>query len=335
MKVLITGIAGLLGSNLAHWLCSHQPNVEVIGVDDLSGGYQENIPAGVQFYKLNLLDFGGLSAIFDEHKPVLVFHFAAYAAEGLSPFIRGFNYQNNLVVTANVVTMCIKHSAKRLIFTSSMAVYGHGVPPFDEADRRSPIDPYGVAKAACEQDIEIAGEQHGLDWCIIRPHNFYGPRQNIWDSYRNVLGIWLNNRLTNKPITIFGDGKQVRAFSYIDDAMPCFWTAGTAGTCSKQIINLGGKYPYSVLQAASCLQEVTSGGDLVFLPARHEVKHAVSTWDKSERLLDFKHHTSLYDGLTEMWRWAQSQPRRPKHIWENYELDVGRYSFWDRDNLLN
>ena len=185
--VLITGVAGLLGSRLADWIIENQPEVNVIGIDDLSGGYTENINPKVVFYNSNIIG-DTIQDIFIEHQIDYVFHFAAYAAEGLSPFIRGYNYDNNLKVTALIVNECIKHQVKRLVFTSTLAVYGHGNGGiFEETQTPKPIDPYGVAKYGCEMDIQIAGEQHGLDWCIIRPHNVYGIKQNIWDKYRNCL----------------------------------------------------------------------------------------------------------------------------------------------------
>ena len=189
--ILITGVAGLLGSRLADWIIKNKPGYKVVGIDDLSGGYKENVNPEVEFWQMDLVNHP-IENCFEVHKPDYVFHFAAYAAEGLSPFIRTYNYKNNLVATARIVNECIKHDVERLVFTSTMAVYGFGEGGiFHEDMRRAPIDPYGVAKAACEHDIEIANEQHGLDYCIIRPHNVYGANQNIWDKYRNVLGIWM------------------------------------------------------------------------------------------------------------------------------------------------
>ena len=223
--VLITGVAGLLGSRLADWLIENKPDIKVIGIDDLSGGFEENINPKVNFWQMDLSEHP-IENCFEHHKPDYVFHFAAYAAEGLSPFIRKYNYTNNLISTANIVTQCIKHDVKRLVFTSTMAVYGHGEGGiFHEDMQRNPIDPYGVAKMGCEKDIEIANDQHGLDYCIIRPHNVYGAKQNIWDKYRNVLGIWMYYHLNGKPITIFGDGTKKRAFSYIDDSIEPLWNA--------------------------------------------------------------------------------------------------------------
>jgi len=328
--VLITGVAGLLGSRLADWIITNRPECRVIGLDDLSGGYKENINTKVLFHELNLVkDSGRLSEIFNNYKPDYVFHFAAYAAEGLSPFIRTYNYDNNLRATATVVNESIRHEVKRLVFTSTLAVYGHGEGGiFNESQRPNPIDPYGVAKYACEMDIQIAGEQHGLDWCVIRPHNVYGIKQNIWDKYRNVLGIWMFQHLNGEPMTIFGDGMQTRAFSYIDDSLEPLWNAAVLPQASKQIINLGGIEEHSINDANAILREVVGGGTVIHKEARHEVKHSIPTWQKSVDILGFEHKTNLSAGLLNMWEWAQQQPKRERFVWPSYELDKGIYSFW-------
>ena len=330
MNVLITGAAGLLGSRLADWILENDPDVTVIGIDNFSGGYVENVNSGVKFYELDLIR-DSVSELFQKYDIDYVFHFAAYAAEGLSPFIRGFNYDNNLKSTARIINQCIKHDVKRLIFTSSMAVYGHGEnQAFDEKQTPCPIDPYGVAKYACEMDIKIAGEQHGLDWCIIRPHNVYGAKQNIWDKYRNVLGIWMYQHLNGKPMTIFGSGNQTRAFSYIDDSLSPLWNAAIEPRASKQIINLGGIHSVSILEANNILKNVIGCTEnTVFFEKRHEVMHAVSTYQKSIDILGFKHETDLEDGLMKMWEWAKAQPMRNQFIWPSFELDKGLYSFWE------
>ena len=329
-RVLITGVAGLLGSRLADWIIENHPEVEVHGIDDLSGGYHENINPKVQFNKLDLSKNNhALEAVFDRIKPDYVFHFAAYAAEGLSPFIRTYNYDNNLRSTAAIVNECIRYDVKRLVFTSTMAVYGHGYGGvFNEDQQPAPIDPYGVAKYACEMDIKIAGEQHGLDWCIIRPHNVYGAKQNIWDKYRNVLGIWIFQYLNDIPMSIFGDGSQVRAFSYVDDSLTPLWNAAIKPEASREIINLGGIKEYTINQANAILRDIIGTELVEYHEARHEVRHAVPTYQKSIDLLGFEHRTDLHEGLTQMWDWAKRQPMRDRFVWPQYELDKGIYSFW-------
>ena len=328
--IVITGVAGLLGSRLADWIIENHPEYEIHGIDDLSGGYHENINPKVHFNKLDLSKSNAaLEAVFDRVRPTYVFHFAAYAAEGLTPFIRTYNYDNNLRSTAAIVNECIRYDVKRLVFTSTMAVYGHGGGGiFHEDMRRTPIDPYGVAKAACEQDIEIANEQHGLDYCIIRPHNVYGAKQNIWDKYRNVLGIWMYYHLDGQPMTIFGDGTQKRAFSYIDDSLEPLWNSAIRPEASKQIINLGGIQESSINEAADILAEVVGGAEKVHLEKRHEVHYAIPTYQKSIDILSFEHKTDLKEGLTKMWEWAQQQPKRERFVWDQYELEKGIYSFW-------
>ena len=310
---------------MAEWIIENHPTCQIIGIDDLSGGYREHVPSQVEFHALDLAK-DEISTLF--HGVDIVYHFAAYAAEGLSPFIRKFNYSCNLVATANVVNACIEHQVGRLVFTSSMAVYGVGTPPFQESDIPSPIDPYGVAKFACEMDIKIAGEQHELDWCIIRPHNVYGRNQNIWDRYRNVLGIWMYQYKKGLPFTIFGDGSQQRAFSCIDDCLVPLWKAGTDPRASKQIINIGSWKYYSIKEASEVLKRVIGDGDAKHEEARHEVKDALPSHEKSVQLLDYEDKTSLEAGLRDMWNWAKTQPDRPQKSWDSYELEKGIYGFW-------
>ena len=336
--ILITGVAGLLGSRLADWIIENKGNeCRVIGVDDLSGGFEENINPKVKFWQMDLVN-GPINEIFEVHKIDYVYHFAAYAAEGLSPFIRSYNYQNNLVATSRIVNECIKHDIKRLVFTSTMAVYGHGEGGiFHEDMLRNPIDPYGVAKMGCEKDIEIANEQHGLDYCIIRPHNVYGMKQNIWDKYRNVLGIWMFQHLHGQPLSIFGDGQQTRAFSYIDDSLEPLFNAHIEPRASKEIINLGGIKEISIIEANSTLKDVIEEDtgkrpETILLESRHEVKHAVPTFQKSIDILGFEHKTDLKEGLSKMWKWAKQQPSKNRKFWESYEVEKDLYDFWKKED---
>lgn len=333
--VLITGVAGLLGSRMATWILDNKPEYKVIGIDSLFGGYIENVDKRVVFYKRDLAE-EKINDIFEyvySNGDVIdyVYHFAAYAAEGLSPFMRMFNWKNNSVSTANVINCCVEYNVKRLIYTSSMSVYGHGKKDgtrFDENDTPCPIDPYGISKYACEMDIRVAGEQHNLDWCIIRPHNVYGINQNIWDKYRNVLGIWMNKILHNEPMLIYGDGEQTRAFSYIDDDLQPFWNAAVLTEASREIINVGGIVPCTINKAAEILCDITGYDKIEHKEQRHEVKIAVPTYQKSIDILKYNQTVQLKEGLTKMWEWAKLQPNRPQYKWENYEINKGIYSYW-------
>ena len=331
MNILITGVAGLIGSRLADYIIENT-NDTVIGVDDLSGGYMSNVNEKVIFYK-NDLSKDDISYIFNNHNISVVYHFACYAAEGLSPFMRKFNYQNNVLSTVNIINNCINHKIKRLVYASSMSVYGHGKlngEIFDETLPYAPIDPYGISKMACEMDIKVAGEQHGLDYVIIRPHNYVGIHQNIWDKYRNVLGIWMYQALHDEPMLIYGDGEQTRAFTCVDNALPALYKAGVDPKVSKETINLGGMTPYTINQANEFLQEITGYHKVVHMEARHEVKFAVPTYQKSIDLLDYSEPISFRQCLTDMWDWAKVQPDRPRKMWDQYEVTDKLYKYWQK-----
>lgn len=331
MRVLVTGCAGLLGSNFCEYLLENIDNIEIIGVDDLSGGYIENVDKRVKFLKTNLTDKEDQKIIEKEFKDGYVdyiFAFAAIACEGLSPFIRQYTFMNNAVANAFLINCGIKYKIKRFVYTSSMAVYGKGQVPFNEDLLPNPIDTYGIAKYACEMDLKVAYDQHGLEYCIIRPHNVYGKYQNIWDPYRNVLGIWMYNALHNKPFTIYGDGEQTRAFSYINDILPCLWKAAIKDSAKNEIVNVGGMKHISLNDAKDILSKITNHNDCVYLEKRHEVKHAWSTYQKSVDILDYKETVTLERGLQLMWNWVKTCPDREKKYWKEYELDTNIYSYW-------
>jgi len=337
MRVLITGIAGHLGCRLAKWIGEKMPSVEVYGIDDFCSGFLGNIPASVMGYeRISLGEEQStmrLRRLFDEVRPDIVYHLAAFAAEGLSPFVRCYSHRNNVVATAQMINECISFDVKRIVYTSSIAVYGNQTPPFSEDLPISPIDPYGVGKAAAEMDLRIAGEQHGLDWVILRPHNVYGENQNCWQDFRNVFGIWMRQKVEGSPLRIYGDGTQKRAFSFIGDALPCFWEAGVSSTASRQIINIGGTKETEILEAAKTFIDVMGGGEVVHFPARHEVKEAWPTSEKSVSLLGYEDLTSLRDGLSCMWAWFQwawdAYPcRREVRPAIRIEIQKGLYEWW-------
>ena len=192
MKSLVTGGAGFIGAHVTNELIAM--GHEVVVLDDLSGGFEENINPQARFVKGSILDHDLLEKLFAEEKFDYVYHLAAYAAEGLSHFIKRFNYNNNLIGTVNLVNESIKNKIKSFVFTSSIAVYGAGKPPLREDMTPQPEDPYGVAKYACEMELKVAHEMFGLDYVIFRPHNVYGEYQNLGDRYRNVVGIFMNRR---------------------------------------------------------------------------------------------------------------------------------------------
>lgn len=328
-NILITGIAGLIGSKFAQYIIDNYiDEYTVIGVDSLLGGSENNIPKDAIFYKMDTCDLE-LERLFQKYKFKYVFHFAAYAAEGLSGFKRNFFHSNNILSTGNIINNCVNYNVERLVFTSSMSVYGDkGENNFNETDVPNPLDPYAIGKYTCELDIQSAGNQFGLDWCIIRPHNVYGPNQNIWDKYRNVLGIWMRQAINNEPTTIYGKGDSVRAFTYIDDILPCLLTAAISEKCSKEIINLGAIHGYSIKEANDLFKEIVPTADTIYLEPRYEVKYAVPTFEKSVNYLNFEDKTHLKDGLKQMWEWVKKQPNNSVESWEDFEISKHLYSYW-------
>lgn len=329
MKIVLTGCAGLLGANYSrHLLASGHT---VIGLDNLSGGYQAFLPKDKEnftFRKVNLENRKKVSEIFDQYKPDICVHFAAYAAEGLSPFIRNFNYRNNLICSANLINECIKHNTK-IIFTSSMAVYGEQEPPFTEDKRPQPIDPYGVAKYAVECDLKLANEQFGLRYNIVRPHNVLGIYQNIWDRYRNVIGIFIRKTINREPILVYGDGEQTRAFSDIKYYMEPF--DKLLADHDNEIFNIGADKYFTLNEVAETVQRIGRkyGYDVPIEHGqpRHEVKHAYCDHTKAKSILNFKDETNLYELIESMFVWAMKQPNRKVKIME-YEVENDIYDYW-------
>jgi len=248
-NVLVTGGAGFIGSHVAKWLV--KAGYRVVVLDDLSGGFTENIPDGAEFVQGSVQDAALVDDLFAKEKFSYVFHLAAYAAEGLSHFIKNFNYQNNLVGSVNLINASVNSgTVKCFVFTSSIAVYGRNQTPMTEDLVPLPEDSYGISKYAVELDLKESKEMFGLDYVIFRPHNVYGEHQNIGDPYRNVIGIFMRQILTGKPLTIFGDGEQVRAFSYIDDVAPIIAACIERPDTWNQIYNIGADRPWTVNELA-------------------------------------------------------------------------------------
>jgi UDP-glucose 4-epimerase len=327
--VLVTGAAGFIGAHVARH-CLGQ-GMQVVGLDDLSGGFAENVPAGVDFVRGSITDHALLAQLFEARRFDYVYHLAAYAAEGLSHFIRRFNYTNNVVGSVNLINEAVKHDVRCFVFTSSIAVYGAGQTPMSEALTPSPEDPYGVSKYAVELDLAAAHHMFGLRYLIFRPHNVYGELQNIADKYRNVIGIFMNQVMQGQPMSIFGDGSQTRAFSHVDDVAPIIAAAPYARGAYDQVFNLGADTPHSVLSLA---HEVARAfgvePNVVHLPARNEVVHAFSSHDKlAAHFPGRPAAVSLHDGIERMARWAKRRGPLAPVVFREIELRKGLPPSWD------
>ena len=242
--VLVTGGAGFMGSHVADALIAVGNRVVVL--DDLSGGFIENVPEEAIFVEGSVTNVGLINVLFQQYQFDHVYHLAAYAAEGLSHFIKRFNYENNLIGSVNLINACVNFNVKCFVFASSIAVYGKNQVPMDESMTPMPEDPYGIAKLSVEMELRASHEMFGLKFVIFRPHNVYGERQNIGDRYRNVAGIFMNQLMKNEPMTIFGDGEQTRAFSYISDVAPIIAEAPHVPRALNQVFNVGADTPHSV-----------------------------------------------------------------------------------------
>jgi len=318
-KALVTGGAGFIGSHLTDALLERGYEVHVL--DDLSGGFREHVDPRAYFIQGSITDSKLVKAVFAEGKFDYVFHLAAYAAEGLSHFIKRFNYENNLIGSVNLINAAINHGIKCFIFTSSIAVYGRNQVPMSEDMVPVPEDPYGIAKLAVEQELRVSHEMFGMDYIIFRPHNVYGEQQNIGDRYRNVLGIFMNQIMHGLPMTIFGDGEQTRAFTYIQDIVPVMADAPLKPHARNQVFNIGADNSYTVNDLAKMIASAMGVPMRVeYLPARNEVKHAFSDHKKLQETFGYTAKFSLEEGIARMARWALSVGARRSKLFDEVEI---------------
>jgi UDP-glucose 4-epimerase len=316
---LVTGGAGFIGSHVADELL--RLGHKVVVLDDLSGGFEDNVPSEATFVRGSILDHELIDRLFDRHNFTYVYHLAAYAAEGLSHFIKRFNYNNNLIGSVNLINASVNSGVKRFVFTSSIAVYGAGQSPMSEDMAPMPEDSYGIAKVAVEKELKVSHEMFGLDYVIFRPHNVYGERQNIGDRYRNVVGIFMNQLLKGEPMSIFGDGLQQRAFSHINDVAPVIAASVDNDEARNQIFNVGADVPYTVNDLARIIADAMGEEcRIVHLDARNEVKIAFSDHSKAERVFGKRKKVALEQGIREMAKWVRTYGSRESNVFEEIEV---------------
>lgn len=329
-KVLITGIAGMIGSVLSRYFISK--GYAVYGIDNLSGGFIENIPESVIFYEIDICNQNEINKIFEKDKYDYVIHCAAYAAEILSPFIRNYNYTNNLIGSVNIINACINNEVKKLINFSSFATYGEGVPPFKESDMRQPKDCYGIAKLAVEMDLKEASDHFGLRYSTILPHNVVSMYQNYWDRYRNAIAIWVRQCSNGEDITIFGDGLQTRAFS--DCKFICEPIEKLLENFDGEVFNIGSDNAITIKEAAELVLKVgknygLTNSKLIFLEKRREVVHAYCDHDKAKKLLNFKDETNLEFLIKQMFGYYLNSPNKSVEYMD-YEINKNMYNIWKK-----
>lgn len=327
---LVTGGAGFIGAHVTNELVSM--GHKVIVLDDLSGGFKENVHPDAIFVKGSITDEKLVNELFDKYHFDYVYHLAAYAAEGLSHFIKKFNYTNNLIGSVILINAAIRHKVKCFVFTSSIAVYGAAKPPMTEDTIPVPEDPYGIAKFAVEQDLRTSHEMFGLNYIIFRPHNVYGEYQNLGDRYRNVVGIFMNQLMQGKSLSVFGDGSQTRAFSYIGDVAPYIARSVDVPEAYNEVFNVGADGEFTVKELAlSIMKAIGIEGELRYLPARNEVLHAHSDHSKIKKVLQTASSTGLDEGLKKMAEWAKKAGIRKSPKFENIEITEKLPAIWLED----
>ena len=321
MKILVTGAAGFMGSHLVDYLINK--GHAVLGVDDMSGGYWRNVNPKSTFVQLDLRDTAQTEKVIAELKPEYIYHLAADATEGRSQFLPRECSERNYFAFLNLIVPAISHGLKKIVVASSMSVYGDQEPPFHEGMPTKPVDIYGISKAAMEKATEVLSKVYGFYYTIVRPHNVYGPRQNIADPYRNVVGIFMNRIMRKEPLYVYGDGEQKRAFTYIDDNIPYFAETLFRSETNGEVLNLGPIEEETINELARLVQkEFGVKSELVYLPDRPlEVKYAYCTYDKAVSLLGYMTSTSLEEGIHKMAEWAKSLGPQAWKYRDSLELD--------------
>lgn len=327
--VLVTGVAGFLGSHVADHLIA--AGHTVVGIDNLSGGVELNVPPGVRFIRMDVRDEGAVARLFGHIKIEAVIHCAAFAAEVLSHNCRIYTYQSIVLGSAVLVNAAVNHGVKVFVAMSSIGVYGHQVPPFVESVPPSPIDPYGIAKATMEADIKAAREQFGLNYVIFRPHNIIGTRQNLADKTRNVASIFIRQALSGQSFSIFGDGNQSRGFSPVKKVASIIAASVDRPGVWNQTFNVGGDRVMTVMRLAyTVAQKAGVDVNVDLLPARNEVVHAHSLHDKvKEAFPDLANaDESIEDTILEMITEARKADLPPMAALPRIEIQKNLPDVW-------
>lgn len=321
MKIFITGVAGFLGSNVANHMI--KLGNKVVGVDNLSGGFMDNVNPEVEFYKEDCIDIEKMKEYSKDCD--LIFHAACTAHEGVSVFSPFFITQNTFQITMSVLSAAIQNKVKKFVFCSSMARYGYQeILPYTEDMICNPQDPYSVAKYASELVIQKLAPLNGMKYVIAVPHNIYGPGQNYLDPYRNVASIMINRMLKGQAPIVYGTGKQTRCFSYIDDVVDAFEKIMFQDDLNSEIINIGPDKEFiSINELVSILNDIIGTNyEPIYVDGRPmEVEKAYCSSEKMRRLLGFSSEVSLREGLTELVKYIKD--RGPKDfIYENIPIEI-------------
>ncbi len=300
MKIFVSGVAGFLGSHLAESFIAD--GHEVVGCDNLIGGYLDNVPEGVEFHQVDLNYYNSIVKITKGCD--IVYHCAATAYEGLSVFSPYLITKNIVQSSISLITASISNDIKKFVFCSSMARYGtQDKVPFTEDMVPQPQDPYGIGKHSVELLLKNLSDVHGLEYVIAVPHNIIGPRQKYDDPYRNVASIMINLILQGREPIIYGNGLQKRCFSFIDDDIDILKLLATSSKANGEVINIGPDKEFvTIIELANVIAEILNVEiNPIFMKGRpQEVFLANCSADKARNLFDYNPKVSLRDGLESM-----------------------------------
>lgn len=328
MDFLVTGGEGFIGHHVARHLAEKFPNSRVVSLDNLSGSYHKEAE-NIYFHWGRYGDKYTLDEVFNKYNFKAVWHFGSYAPEVLSHFRKAFIWENNMLQSVELLNKCINSGVKRIVFASSAAVYGNLKVPFTEIMTPKPADTYGIAKLAFERELEISHEIFGLDYSILRMYNVFGEGQWLHDAYRNVFGIWANRLLRGLPPVIYGNGKQIRSFTYVKDILEYIALAGLDSRARNQVFNLGSEKPISLNEACRAfLQAAGSSLKPEYIPKRHEVMEVWCSSKKARHMLGDIPTTSLLSGLERMWEWSRTQKVKEFAYSNGYEITKNLPDAW-------
>tara|TARA_B100001996_G_scaffold283553_1_gene223853 strand:- start:8259 stop:9263 length:1005 start_codon:yes stop_codon:yes gene_type:complete len=318
MKVFITGIAGFLGSHIADKLIERGD--DVFGCDNLIGGYLENVPSGAEFNQVDAIYLNQMKKMTKDMD--LIIHTACTAYEGLSVFSPYLVGQNTYQISMSVFTAAADNKIPKVINCSSMARYGEQeVLPFTENLVPKPLDPYGIAKLASEQTLEIMSKVHNFEFVNLVPHNIIGPRQKYDDPYRNVVSIMINRILNGDPPIIYGDGSQQRCFSDINDVVDPIIKSIDTPKAVGETINIGPDEDVISIKelAYKVLKVLNSDLEPIYVDPRPlEVKIAHCSADKAREILDYNTSVSLDESIEKIANWIiEVGPKKFR-----YHLDI-------------
>ncbi|HUZ26354.1 MAG TPA: NAD-dependent epimerase/dehydratase family protein [Streptosporangiaceae bacterium] len=319
-RYLVTGGAGFIGSHLTEKLLERGHDVVVL--DNLSGGTRDRVPGTATLIVGSVADERLVAEVFTSFQFNGVFHLAAFAAEGISHAVKRHNYVTNMLGSVNLINAALASKLDFFGFASSVAVYGRAEPPMRERDQPIPVDSYGNAKLAVERELDITMRLQGLPYFALRMHNVYGEWQNMSDPYRNAVAIFLNQVMRGEPISVYGDGGQIRAFTYVGDIVGTFLASAERRDAWGHVLNVGSSATSTVLNLAHIVRDVMGAPNhpIVHLPARHEVHRAYTDSAWARKLLGEWPETDLRAGLAKTAKWARAHG--PADLVSNLELEV-------------